>query len=109
MNRRWDIQLSRKADLIVVAPATANFMAKMRAGISDDLASTVVLATDKPIIVAPAMNVRMWDKAATQENISVLKDRGIKFVGPNDGEMACGEYGLGRMSEPSVLTPFNWH
>ena len=97
------IQLSRKADLIVVAPATANFMAKMRAGISDDLASTVVLATDKPIIVAPAMNVRMWDKAATQENISVLKDRGIQFVGPNDGEMACGEYGLGRMSEPSEI------
>ena len=97
------IQLSRKADLIVVAPATANFMAKMRAGISDDLASTVVLATDKPIIVAPAMNVRMWDKVATQENISVLKDRGIQFVGPNDGEMACGEYGLGRMSEPSEI------
>ena len=97
------IQLSRKADLIVVAPATANFMAKMRAGISDDLASTVVLATDKPIIVAPAMNVRMWDKVATQENISVLKDRGVQFVGPNDGEMACGEYGLGRMSEPSEI------
>ena len=97
------IQLSRKADLIVVAPATANFMAKMRAGISDDLASTVVLATDKPIIVAPAMNVRMWDKAATQENLSVLKDRGFQFVGPNNGEMACGEYGLGRMSEPSEI------
>ena len=97
------IQLSRNSDLIVVSPATANFLAKMRLGICDDLASTVVLATDKPVIVAPAMNVRMWDHAATQENIITLKDRNIKFIGPNEGEMACGEYGLGRMSEPSEI------
>ena len=97
------IQLSRNSDLIVVAPATANFLAKMRLGICDDLASTVVLATDKPVVVAPAMNVRMWDHAATQENIITLKDRNIKFIGPNEGEMACGEYGLGRMSEPTEI------
>jgi len=97
------IQLSRNSDIILVAPATANFLAKMRLGICDDLASTVVLATDKPVIVAPAMNVRMWDHAATQENIITLKDRNIKFIGPNEGEMACGEYGLGRMSEPSEI------
>ena len=94
------IQLSRNSDLIVVAPATANFLAKMRIGICDDLASTVVLATDKPVIVVPAMNVRMWDHAATKENIITLKDRNIRFIGPNEGKMACGEYGLGRMSEP---------
>ena len=97
------IQLSRNSDLIVVAPATANFLAKMRLGICDDLASTVVLATDKPVIAVPAMNVRMWDHEATQENIITLKDRNIKFIGPNEGEMACGEYGLGRMSEPSEI------
>ena len=94
------IQLSRNSDLIVVAPATANFLAKMRIGICDDLASTVVMATDKPVIVAPAMNVRMWDHAATKENMITLKDRNIRFIGPNEGKMACGEYGLGRMSEP---------
>ena len=97
------IQLSRNSDLIVVSPATANFLAKMRLGICDDLASTVVLATDKPVIAVPAMNVRMWDHEATQENIITLKDRNIKFIGPNEGEMACGEYGLGRMSEPSEI------
>ena len=97
------IQLSRSSDLIVVAPATANFLAKMRLGISDDLASTVLLATDKPVLVAPAMNVRMWDHAATQENLSVLKDRNIKIIGPSEGEMACGEYGLGRMVEPLAI------
>ena len=94
------IQLSRNSDLIVVAPATANFLAKMRIGICDDLASTVVLATNKPVIVAPAMNVRMWDHAATKENIITLKNRNIRFIGPNKGKMACGEYGVGRMSEP---------
>ena len=97
------IQLSRNSDIILVAPATANFLAKMRLGICDDLASTVVLATDKPVIAVPAMNVRMWDHEATQENIITLKDRNIKFIGPNEGEMACGEYGLGRMSEPSEI------
>ena len=97
------IQLSRNSDLILVAPATANFLAKMRLGICDDLASTVVLATDKPVMVAPAMNVRMWDHAATQENIITLKDRNIKFIGPDEGEMACGEYGLGRMAEPTEI------
>ena len=97
------IQLSRSSDLIVVAPATANFLAKMRSGISDDLASTVVLATDKPVLVAPSMNIRMWDHTATRENLSVLKDRNIKFIGPSEGEMACGEYGLGRMSEPLAI------
>ena len=97
------IQLSRNSDLILVAPATANFLAKMRLGISDDLASTVLLATDKPVLVAPAMNVRMWDHAATQENLSVLKDRNIKIIGPSEGEMACGEYGLGRMVEPLAI------
>jgi len=94
------IKLARSPDLILVAPATANFLAKMRIGICDDLASTVVLATDKPVIVVPAMNVRMWDHAATKENIITLKDRNIRFIGPNEGKMACGEYGLGRMSEP---------
>lgn len=97
------IQLSRNSDIILVAPATANFLAKMRLGICDDLASTVVLATDKPVIAVPAMNVRMWDHEATQDNIITLKDRNIKFIGPNEGEMACGEYGLGRMSEPSEI------
>ena len=97
------IQLSRNSDIILVAPATANFLAKMRLGICDDLASTVVLATDKPVIAVPAMNVRMWDHEATQENIITLKDRNIRFIGPNEGEMACGEYGLGRMSEPSEI------
>ena len=94
------IQLSRDADLILVAPATANILAKMRAGISDDLASTVLLATDKPVLVAPSMNVRMWGHPATQENIDVLLQRGVKFLGPSKGEMACGEFGSGRMSEP---------
>ena len=85
------IQLSRDADLILVAPATANILAKMRAGISDDLASTVLLATDKAVLVAPSMNVRMWEHPATQENIDVLLQRGVKFLGPSKGEMACGE------------------
>tara|TARA_Y100000588_G_C14261834_1_gene927957 strand:- start:15 stop:1223 length:1209 start_codon:yes stop_codon:yes gene_type:complete len=97
------IQLSRDADLIVVAPATANFLAKMRAGICDDLASTIVLATDKPVLVAPAMNIRMWEKEITQENILVLKRRGIYLVGPNEGHMACGEFGQGRMAEPDEI------
>ena len=97
------IQLSRDADLLVVAPATANILARMAAGMADDLAATVLLATDKPVLVAPAMNVRMWSHAATVANVETLKKRGIIFVGPNDGAMACNEYGPGRMSEPAEI------
>ncbi|MGR3289646.1 MAG: bifunctional phosphopantothenoylcysteine decarboxylase/phosphopantothenate--cysteine ligase CoaBC [Paracoccaceae bacterium] len=94
------IELSRLADLIVVAPATADLMAKMAHGLANDLASTLLLATDKPVLIAPAMNVRMWQHAATRRNIELLRGDGILFVGPNDGDMACGEYGPGRMAEP---------
>ncbi|MEP1587332.1 MAG: bifunctional phosphopantothenoylcysteine decarboxylase/phosphopantothenate--cysteine ligase CoaBC [Tateyamaria sp.] len=94
------IQLSRSADLILVAPATADIMAKMAQGRADDLASTLLLATDTPVMVAPAMNVRMWDHAATQRNLAQLQSDGVTVVGPNEGDMACGEYGPGRMSEP---------
>jgi len=97
------IQLSRDADLVVVAPATANILARMAAGLADDLAATVLLATDKPVLVAPAMNVRMWTHAATVANVETLKKRGVTFVGPNDGAMACNEYGPGRMSEPQEI------
>ncbi len=94
------IELSRAADLLVVAPATADLMAKMAHGHANDLASTALLATDKPVLIAPAMNVRMWHHAATQRNLRRLKHDGILLVGPNEGDMACGEYGLGRMAEP---------
>jgi phosphopantothenoylcysteine decarboxylase / phosphopantothenate---cysteine ligase len=94
------IQLSRVADLIVVAPATADLMAKMVGGRADDLASTLLLATDTKVLVAPAMNVRMWQHPATQRNLAQLRADGVLFAGPNDGEMACGEYGPGRMAEP---------
>jgi len=97
------IQLSRSADLVVVAPATANLMAALANGIADSLASTALLATDKPILMAPAMNVRMWNHHATQRNLNTLKADGVFFVGPNDGEMACGEYGPGRMAEPEEI------
>ena len=97
------IQLSRVADLIVVAPATADLMAKMAQGRADDLASTLILATDTQILVAPAMNVRMWDHVATQRNAAQLRADGILFIGPNDGEMACGEFGPGRMAEPMEI------
>ena len=97
------IQLSRSADLLVVVPATANILAKMAAGIADDLASTVLLATDKPVLVAPAMNVRMWQHAATRANIITLRDRGVHVVGPDEGPMACNEFGYGRMSEPPAI------
>ena len=97
------IQLSRDADLLVVAPATANLLARMAAGMADDLAATVLLATDKPVLVAPAMNGRMWTHAATVANVETLKKRGVTFVGPNDGAMACNEYGPGRMSEPAEI------
>lgn len=94
------IELSRSADLIVVAPATADLMAKMAQGHADDLASTLLLATDTPVLIAPAMNVRMWQHPATQRNITTLKGDGIGFVGPAEGDMACGEHGPGRMAEP---------
>jgi phosphopantothenoylcysteine decarboxylase/phosphopantothenate--cysteine ligase len=94
------IELSRAADLIVVAPATADLMGKMAGGLANDLASTLLMATDKRVLIAPAMNVRMWEHPATQRNIKTLKDDGILFVGPDDGAMACGEFGAGRMAEP---------
>ncbi|WP_170333448.1 bifunctional phosphopantothenoylcysteine decarboxylase/phosphopantothenate--cysteine ligase CoaBC [Ruegeria arenilitoris] len=94
------IQLSRSADLIVVAPATADLMGKMAGGLANDLASTLLMATDTPVLCAPAMNVRMWDHPATQRNLTQLQADGVRFVGPNEGDMACGEYGPGRMSEP---------
>ena len=97
------IQLSRDADLLVVAPATANLLARMAGGLADDLAATVLLATDKPVLVAPAMNVRMWTHGATAANVETLKRRGVTFVGPNDGAMACNEHGPGRMSEPAEI------
>jgi phosphopantothenoylcysteine decarboxylase / phosphopantothenate---cysteine ligase len=97
------IELSRSADLVVVAPATADLMAKLANGHANDLASTALLATDKPVLMAPAMNVRMWSHAATQRNFAELKRDGIHFVGPNDGEMACGEFGPGRMAEPDEI------
>ena len=94
------IQLSRSADLLVVAPGTADLMAKMAQGRADDLASTLLLATDTPMLLAPSMNVRMWDHPATQRNVATLRSDGVSFVGPNEGDMACGEYGPGRMAEP---------
>ena len=97
------IELSRSADLILVAPATANIIAKMVSGISDDLASTILLATDTPVMVAPSMNVRMWDHPATQRNLALLDNDAVKLIGPNEGEMACGEYGLGRMADVSEI------
>ena len=97
------IRLSREADLVVVAPATADLLAKMATGLATDLASTVLLATDKRVLVAPAMNVRMWQHPATRRNIATLRADGIHFVGPDEGEMACGEYGPGRMAEPGAV------
>lgn len=97
------IRLSREADLIVVAPATADLLAKMAHGLADDLASTALLAADKPILVAPAMNHRMWSHPATQANLATLAARGVERIGPNEGAMACGEYGPGRMAEPDEI------
>ena len=94
------IQLSRDADLLVVAPATADLLARMAAGLADDLAATVLLATDKPVLAAPAMNVRMWTHVATVANVATLRQRGVHFVGPNEGAMACNEHGPGRLAEP---------
>ena len=97
------IELSREADLVVVAPATANLLARMANGLADDLAATALLATDKKTLVAPAMNLRMWLHPATQRNVAVLRQDGALFVGPDDGDMACGEYGPGRMAEPLAI------
>lgn len=93
------IQLSRSADLVVVVPATADLMAKMAQGLANDLASTLLLATDTAVLVAPAMNVRMWEHPATQRNVATLKADGVSFVGPSEGRMACGEFGPGRLTE----------
>ena len=97
------IQLSRQADLVVVAPATADLMARMAAGIADDLATTLLLATDKPVLCAPAMNVRMWTHPATQRNIATLRSDGITVLDPDEGPMACGEFGPGRLPEPEAI------
>ncbi|HEY0132316.1 MAG TPA: bifunctional phosphopantothenoylcysteine decarboxylase/phosphopantothenate--cysteine ligase CoaBC [Allosphingosinicella sp.] len=97
------IQLSREADLVVVCPATADLMAKMAAGIADDLATTLLLATDKPVLAAPAMNVRMWRHEATQRNVARLRSDGVTILEPDEGEMACGEYGPGRLPEPERI------
>ena len=97
------IQLSRQADLLVVCPATADLMAKMAVGIADDLATTLLLATDKPVLAAPAMNVRMWQHPATARNVGQLRRDGVTIIEPDEGEMACGEYGPGRLPEPEVI------
>lgn len=97
------IQLSRDADLLVVCPATADLMAKMAQGRADDLASTALLATDKPVMIAPAMNVRMWEHAATRRNLAQLEADGVSVVGPREGSMACGEWGPGRLAEPEDI------
>ena len=94
------IELSRDADILVVAPASANILAKMVQGQADDIATTALLATDKPVVVAPAMNIRMWEHAATQVNVAELRTRGVTILGPAEGDMVCGEYGMGRMLEP---------
>ena len=100
------IQLSRSADVILVAPATANIISKIAYGISDDLASTILMATNKPVLLAPSMNVHMWLNNATQRNINTLRSDGINLIGPDIGSMACGEYGEGRMSEPSEIIKY---
>lgn len=97
------IQLSRQADLVVVAPATADLLARMAAGIADDLATTLLLATDKPVLAVPAMNVRMWQHPATQRNVATLRDDGVTVLDPESGVMACGEFGPGRLPEPAAI------
>jgi len=97
------IQLSRAADLVLVCPATADLLAKMATGIADDLATTLLLATDKPVVVVPAMNVRMWLHPATRRNIEQLGADGVKVIEPAEGEMACGEHGPGRLPEPDAI------
>ncbi|MGE3623347.1 MAG: bifunctional phosphopantothenoylcysteine decarboxylase/phosphopantothenate--cysteine ligase CoaBC [Bdellovibrionales bacterium] len=109
-NRMGHIRLAREADLVVVAPASANLIARMAQGLADDLASTVLLATDKPVIIAPAMNVVMWQNPATQANVATIQTRGIRLVGPASGMMACGEEGEGRMMEPAeILSAISRH
>jgi phosphopantothenoylcysteine decarboxylase / phosphopantothenate---cysteine ligase len=97
------IELSRSADLVLVAPATADLIGKVANGLANDLASTALLATDKPVLMAPAMNVRMWEHPAVQRNLATLRGDGVHFIGPDSGAMACGEYGLGRMAEPEAI------
>jgi phosphopantothenoylcysteine synthetase/decarboxylase len=97
------IQLSRSADFLLVCPATADLLARMAAGIADDLATTLLLATDKPVVVAPAMNVRMWRHPATRRNIEQLQADGVRVIEPAEGEMACGEFGPGRLPEPQQI------
>ena len=97
------IQLSRQADLIVICPATANILAKMAAGICDDLATTILLATDKPVLAVPAMNVRMWSHPATQRNLAQVRADGVHIMHPDEGAMACGEFGPGRLPEPPAV------
>ena len=102
----WEVEhvaLAKKADLFVIAPATANILAKMACGIADDMLSTTVLATRAPVLVAPAMNTGMWENAATQKNVETLKQRGVHFIGPDGGYLACGDSGAGRMSEPAAI------
>ena len=97
------IELSRSADLVVVAPATADLMAKAANGLANDLASTTLLATDTKVLMAPAMNVRMWNHPATRRNLATLQGDGVAFIGPDEGEMACGEFGPGRMAQPGAI------
>ena len=97
------IQLSRAADLVVVVPATADLLAKMAAGIADDLATTLLLATDKPVLAAPAMNIRMWQHPATRRNVATLRGDGVTVLEPDEGAMACGEFGPGRLPEPVAI------
>lgn len=97
------IELSRQADLVVVAPATADLLAKMAGGICDDLATTLLLATNKPVLCAPAMNVRMWEHRATRRNVGTLKQDGVTVMEPDEGPMACGEFGAGRLPEPEAV------
>ena len=100
------IELSRSVDFVLVCPATADLLAKMAAGIADDLATTLLLATDKKVVVAPAMNVRMWQHPATERNVAQLKVDGVTVIDPDEGEMACGEFGPGRLPEPQAIVGF---
>jgi phosphopantothenoylcysteine decarboxylase/phosphopantothenate--cysteine ligase len=97
------IELSRSTDFVLVCPATADLLAKMAAGIADDLATTLLLATDKPVVIAPAMNVRMWLHAATRRNVQQLVEDGVRVIEPAEGDMACGEFGPGRLPEPGEI------
>ena len=102
----WEVEhiaLAKRADVFVIAPATANILAKMAHGIADDMLSTTVLATRAPVLAAPAMNTGMWENAATQENVRLLSARGVRFIGPEGGFLACGDTGAGRMSEPTQI------